>query len=384
MKTSIIIVCLSVLFFQSCKDSKKQDSTKEATVEQIALNFDTEEIYKELIRRSSKISDSVSEISVNSNSTIRDFDTLRNQIDTIIKPSESDTILLTSIKAKFKKYSDEALFNAYNKILEKRAENKGAFVRYGEDNRNEVSNSLSLNYVSSSKCVFALIEKKYLSRNGNISKGKYSTLYKLCSDEKYSNQDIFAECTGFAIASNKVVTAGHCFDQKSYGEFLLVSDFTVDKIESYMKFGIPETNIFEITNLLAKNREEKDYAVLVVNKTISQDRIVKLSSKLNVTSDDYFYVIGFPCGLSMKICNSASLRKNSNPDYFQINSDTYGGNSGSPVFNERTNEVEGILVRGNTDFRISVNNCYSSIQCPEFGCRGEDVTKVRLIKRYVQ
>ena len=54
--------------------------------------------------------------------------------------------------------------------------------------------------------------------------------------------------------------------------------------------------------------------------------------------------------------------------------DTYGGNSGSPVFNAATHEVEGILVRGETDF-TSNGTCNVSLVCPTSGCRGEDVTR---------
>ena len=56
------------------------------------------------------------------------------------------------------------------------------------------------------------------------------------------------------------------------------------------------------------------------------------------------------------------------------NLDTYGGNSGSPVFNAQNNKVEGILVRGETDF-VSNGQCNVSLVCPSTGCRGEDVTR---------
>ncbi|WP_420540401.1 S46 family peptidase (plasmid) [Paenibacillus polymyxa] len=42
----------------------------------------------------------------------------------------------------------------------------------------------------------------------------------------------------------------------------------------------------------------------------------------------------------------AAVRDNPPNAFFVANLDTYGGNSGSPVFNSDTHEVEGILVRG--------------------------------------
>jgi V8-like Glu-specific endopeptidase len=78
--------------------------------------------------------------------------------------------------------------------------------------------------------------------------------------------------------------------------------------------------------------------------------------------------------LPLKVAENAFVRDNSNSSYMTCNLDTYGGNSGSPVFNSETHEVEGILVRGETDFEPS-GNCNVSLVCPTTGCRGEDVTR---------
>jgi hypothetical protein len=59
------------------------------------------------------------------------------------------------------------------------------------------------------------------------------------------------------------------------------------------------------------------------------------------------------------------------------NLDTYGGNSGSPVFNHRTGEVEGILVRGENDYVYDPGQgCQVSNRCASDVCRGEDVTYI--------
>ena len=46
-----------------------------------------------------------------------------------------------------------------------------------------------------------------------------------------------------------------------------------------------------------------------------------------------------------------------------------------PAINETTGEVEGILVRGETDF-VYKNSCRVSNVCADDGCRGEDVTRI--------
>jgi hypothetical protein len=51
-----------------------------------------------------------------------------------------------------------------------------------------------------------------------------------------------------------------------------------------------------------------------------------------------------------------------------------GGNSGSPVFSDRTYKLEGLLVRGQTDF-VSTGSCNVSMVFPTSGPVGEDVTR---------
>ena len=61
---------------------------------------------------------------------------------------------------------------------------------------------------------------------------------------------------------------------------------------------------------------------------------------LSVTQQDF----------QRKVAGGAKVRSNNNGVYFVANLDTYGGNSGSAVFNLQTREVEGILVRGENDY----------------------------------
>src|SRR6185295_6557109 len=86
-------------------------------------------------------------------------------------------------------------------------------------------------------------------------------------------------------------------------------------------------------------------------------------------------VIGHPAGLPTKVAGGAAVRDEKPAGYFTANLDTYGGNSGSAVFNAVTGLVEGILVRGENDY-VWKGSCRVSNVCTNEGCRGEDVTKV--------
>ena len=100
------------------------------------------------------------------------------------------------------------------------------------------------------------------------------------------------------------------------------------------------------------------------------------------------YVIGHPVGLPTKFADGANVRNNNNTSFFVCNLDTYGGNSGSPVFNSSTHELEGILVRGETDFIVTENGCRKSNVCPQndpnLVCRGEDLQDQQNFKIWFQ
>jgi len=86
------------------------------------------------------------------------------------------------------------------------------------------------------------------------------------------------------------------------------------------------------------------------------------------------HIIGHPVGLPAKYAAGAQVRDNSSAAYFVANLDSFGGNSGSPVFNAETHFVEGVLVRGDTDF-VPHGQCSVALVCPTGGCRGEDCTR---------
>jgi hypothetical protein len=95
------------------------------------------------------------------------------------------------------------------------------------------------------------------------------------------------------------------------------------------------------------------------------------------------HVIGHPVGLPAKYAPNATVRDNAPAAFFVANLDTYGGNSGSPVFNSDTHEVEGILVRGERDFQTTPQGCTISFLCPNTGCRGEDCTRTTVFANLV-
>ena len=118
----------------------------------------------------------------------------------------------------------------------------------------------------------------------------------------------------------------------------------------------------------------KDYAVVKLDRPVVGHNPLRLRQSGSLSVNDSIVVMGYPSGIPLKIAGGAKVRSLQS-GYFVANLDTYGGNSGSAVFNETTGEVEGILVRGETDF-VSNGNCRVSNKCKDDECRGEDVTTI--------
>jgi len=69
--------------------------------------------------------------------------------------------------------------------------------------------------------------------------------------------------------------------------------------------------------------------------------------------------------------------------FFKTDLDTFGGNSGSAVFNARTNLIEGILVRGDVDFVKSPAGCKVASVVAQDAGNGESVTKISALESYI-
>ncbi|AQQ69685.1 V8-like Glu-specific endopeptidase [Limihaloglobus sulfuriphilus] len=197
----------------------------------------------------------------------------------------------------------------------------------------------------------------------------------LCPDEPYINQPAPGKCSAFLVEPDIVVTAGHCAAGGScsalafvFGFVMLDADaarITVDMDDVYYCSEIIET--VETYN--------DDWAIVRLDRPVSGREPLTLSRSGIIPDAQPVFAIGSPYGLPLKLSSSANVMENSMPEYFQANLDVLAGNSGSPVFNAVTLEVEGILVRGNEDFSAS-SSCDSSYVCPDSGCpEWEEVTR---------
>jgi len=227
--------------------------------------------------------------------------------------------------------------------------------------------------------VVAMVRPRFLTDEGNNTWKLWSDTFGrsmgLCADERFSHQPAGAFCTGFVVGPDVVATAGHCINESTLSNVRFVFGYRmVSDKDANMTF--PNGDVFRAVKLLGWSQvsDGPDWALVKLDRPTG--RAPLQLSRTRIQDNAPVFVIGHPSGLPAKYAGGANVRDNSIRSVFLANLDTYGGNSGSPVLNERTREVEGILVRGETDF-MRVGQCNVSLICPRspYGCLGEAVTR---------
>lgn len=256
-------------------------------------------------------------------------------------------------------------------------------VIYGEDNRADLYQveSAALREVADSTVAMIPLDRLQIdSEAGKVAvKTKhFGNEYGLCKDEPYFSQPTAAMCSGFLVGEDLIATAGHCIQAANCDENAFVFGFKMTDSQTAPS-EVPSENVYKCKRVVARElTRQQDYALVQVDRPVKGHRILSLA-KDGVQKDDGVTVIGHPSGLPTKVSGGAKVRRN-DEGFFVANLDTYGGNSGSAVFNSATLDVVGILVRGEQDFRYdSEQGCTRSNVCENDSCRGEDVTHISYI-----
>lgn len=259
----------------------------------------------------------------------------------------------------------------------------GTKVIYGDDNRLDWYESPSTLYRELALSTAGMIsKKKLLIKDDNIKISGISLRGRgICEEERFSEQITAANCSGFLVGEDLLVTAGHCIEnQTDCEDNAWVFDYRLKFKEDKANY-IKKESVYNCKEIIERKLEtfgKNDYALIRLDRKVIDRKPLDYRKTGKVNTGDKLVVIGHPSGLPTKIADGAEVRSRKT-QYFKANLDTYGGNSGSAVFNAKTGSVEGILVRGDTDY-ISRNGCQRSNTVSNNGGRGEDVTYITNIK----
>ena len=229
-------------------------------------------------------------------------------------------------------------------------------VVYGDDNRVDVPDYHDAEIRELARSTVALFRSSSVTNIGdliNIDEISFADDANVCSDEPFRNQPASAFCSGFLVAPDKIVTAGHCITTESACRSVkFIFDYAKNS-NGTINTSFSTDQVYSCQEILGHKLEGAgiDYAIIKLDRAVVDRKPLELSDNRSLSNGDPLFVIGHPSGLPSKIADGANVMSvHRNDGFFKASLDTYGGNSGSAVFNQRTLKVEGILVRGAQDF----------------------------------
>ena len=258
---------------------------------------------------------------------------------------------------------------------------------YGTDDRQDEYQVLNSQLKSIGDSTVALISSYNLTNNGDGTYSIPSTSLAdsyladyglaLCSDEPFIDQPAPAVCTGFLVAPNLIATTGHCINDSSVcTDMAFVFGFTMTGPSSPV-LNFDASEVYFCNGIIARvQTADSDWALIQLDRDVTNHEPLAIRKSGIISNGQDLSVIGHTIGLPRKYADNAWVQENLLLSSFYANLDTFMGNSGSPVINMSTYEVEGILFAGNPDFVLD-GDCDRSAVCPDTGCPGwEKATRV--------
>jgi hypothetical protein len=259
-------------------------------------------------------------------------------------------------------------------------------VIYGDDNRKDYFQIEEPSVRNAADATAALINIANLTENAETTAIKttpFGSARGMCLSEPFYHQETAAFCSGFLVSADTMVTAGHCVrDASGCASTRFVFGFKVEGQDGLPR-SVPTDHVFSCARVVhtVSLAAGEDFAVIKLDRPVPFVLPLAFRQEGKITSGTGLVVMGHPSGLPLKIAAGAAVREVKD-QFFTANLDTYGGNSGSAVFNAGTGLVEGILVRGEQDY-VTQGNCRVSKRCLDNGCRGEDVTLFERVLPYL-
>lgn len=225
-------------------------------------------------------------------------------------------------------------------------------IIFGEDDRLDAFEVRSPLLLEIAKSTAAQVPNERISQSdsGHVLSGKSLADYmNVCADEKFAAQPSVANCSGFLVAPDIIATAGHCYERKGMCEnYSWVFEYKKSE-KDQTTYSVGRDDVYRCQEVLEYGFDvfEYDYALIRLDRPVAGRKPLKLQPKPEL--GESLVIIGHPSGLPQKTAGGAKIMTISETE-FTANIDSFGVNSGSAVFNEKTGAVVGILVKGYPDY----------------------------------
>ncbi len=286
-----------------------------------------------------------------------------------------------------------------------RAEDKSI---YGDDNRLDYFEAPA-DMKELAKSVVSFWKNEHVRIDGDrarVATANFGDAVGLCPSERFREQPVGAFCSGSLVGEDLVMTAGHCItDEASCAGAKLVFGYAVTERGKAANTTVPASDVYSCKKIVKRDLDKPptgtvgiigaivgnvldttgpDYALIQLDRKVTGRRPLPINRGSKIKEGAGVFVIGHPVGLPLKVAGDAKVRSSKfMRAHFTTDLDTFGGNSGSPVFNVRTKLIEGILVRGGTDFVKSPEGCTISYSVGQNDGKGEAVTHVSVLKDHI-
>lgn len=280
----------------------------------------------------------------------------------------------------------------------------------GDDGRIEAyqaSTSILKRISDSTVAIFRNDELILRDRSVLLKKGETHGEYlNLCSTERFTAQPRNAFCTGTLVGPDLILTAGHCvsdelakdlrFCQKKmrfvFNYKMKADETSVEDLSSNDVYGCKDIVAFNLE--MQNDKKYVDFALIKLNRPVTGHVPLAIDrSTLPIDVQLKLVLTGYPGGLPQKIALGGTIKSSLlNQPYYTANLDSMGGNSGSPVFDEASGLIVGVLSgkvftkrsSGDMDFIASENlECLVENKKETQSTLGDVVTRISEVMPYL-
>lgn len=204
----------------------------------------------------------------------------------------------------------------------------------------------------------------------------------ICSSEPFLHQPQASVCTGFLVAPDILLTAGHCMGEGlSCSNAKWVFDYALNSADQ-TTMSIPQSSVYHCTGLLKSSyANHVDYAFIRLDRPVLDRKPLVLNREMPIEKGHRLLAITAPYGLALKT-STGVVRDDSQPAHFISNLDLMRGSSGGPIFDAATLQVVGIVAQGERDLDAGpdINDlCNVFYRCDDDACMGEFGTRLSIV-----
>lgn len=262
---------------------------------------------------------------------------------------------------------------------------------YGEDKRKLIINTESNLVYELSRSVALQVSKNKIKKSSQVKQIiDYRPLgdeFNLCHDEPYFDLPTIGDCTGFLIADDLLMTAGHCVNEKyKCSDKVWIFDYN-GQAENYgnkWELNFDSENTYSCKEVITyedseKNGQYTDYGIIRLDRKVKDRNYLNISKSLFYKNSSTHTMIGHSLGMPKMYVDNLKIEglldKKLVNAYGMI--DSFSGNSGSPIIDEKNKLVVGILIRGEEDFLYDYNySCNSIKKCKTEKCAPVTIMKI--------